>query len=216
MADTKLSALAALTTTAKDDLFLVDDVSDASMAASGTDKKVTRDNLANGILAAGTLASRPAAGTAGIGFYFATDDNGGTLYRSDGSAWTRIMARGTELGYAEITTDFTTTSTTGADVTGLTITVTVLERPIKVIIDGRALSNSGAAGAVIIIYEGATALALFDDLSAFRVGFHREVRLAPSAGSHTYKAVLLTGGSGTATLTAGGTGSQAFIQAVEI
>jgi hypothetical protein len=40
--------------------------------------------------AAGTLAGRPAASSSNDGFlYFATDDNGGTLYRSNGSSWVK-------------------------------------------------------------------------------------------------------------------------------
>lgn len=41
----------------------------------------------------GLLTARPAASAANAGLlYFATDDNGGTLYRSDGSAWTKVSA----------------------------------------------------------------------------------------------------------------------------
>lgn len=42
----------------------------------------------------GTLAARPAAASSNTGYlYFATDDQGGTLYRSSGSTWNQI-ARG--------------------------------------------------------------------------------------------------------------------------
>lgn len=44
-ADMKISNLAALSATAPGDLFVVVDVSDLSMAASGTNKKLTRANL---------------------------------------------------------------------------------------------------------------------------------------------------------------------------
>jgi hypothetical protein len=59
MADTKLSDLAALTGagSASGDLFLAVDVSDTSMAASGTDKKITRDELA---IALGVLSQSAA------------------------------------------------------------------------------------------------------------------------------------------------------------
>lgn len=41
----------------------------------------------------GTLSARPAAATGNAGyFYFATDVAGGTMYRSDGSNWTRITS----------------------------------------------------------------------------------------------------------------------------
>jgi hypothetical protein len=40
----------------------------------------------------GTLAARPAASTSTNLFYFASDADGGTLYRSNGSAWVKIAA----------------------------------------------------------------------------------------------------------------------------
>lgn len=43
------------------------------------------------INALGTLASRPAASSHNAGYhYFANDDNGGTLYQSDGSSWVQV------------------------------------------------------------------------------------------------------------------------------
>lgn len=44
-----------------------------------------------GSVAQGTLGARPAAGPTNTNtFYLATDDNGGTLYHSNGSAWTKL------------------------------------------------------------------------------------------------------------------------------
>lgn len=45
MADTKISGFAALTTPASGDLLVIVDVSDTSMAASGTNKKITYADL---------------------------------------------------------------------------------------------------------------------------------------------------------------------------
>jgi hypothetical protein len=45
--------------------------------------------LGTSVIMSGTLAARPAASLAGRE-YFATDDNGGTLYRDSGSAWVAI------------------------------------------------------------------------------------------------------------------------------
>ncbi len=40
----------------------------------------------------GTLAARPAAADGNSGYYyFATDDKGGTWYRSTGSAWAKVV-----------------------------------------------------------------------------------------------------------------------------
>ena len=48
---------------------------------------------------AGTLASRPAAAAGNAGkFYFATDTNGGTMYRSTGSSWVQAAQGVTESG----------------------------------------------------------------------------------------------------------------------
>jgi hypothetical protein len=49
--------------------------------------------------AAGTLAARPPAGASNNGFlYLATDDAGGTLYRSNGSTWTKAARGASETG----------------------------------------------------------------------------------------------------------------------
>lgn len=45
--------------------------------------------LGTAVIMSGTLAARPAAGTAGR-LYFATDVNSGTLYRDNGSTWDQI------------------------------------------------------------------------------------------------------------------------------
>jgi hypothetical protein len=52
------------------------------------------DALAWGtVLGAGTLAARPAASSANANlYYFASDASGGTLYRSNGSAWVQLAA----------------------------------------------------------------------------------------------------------------------------
>lgn len=75
----------------------------------------------------GTLAQRPSAAAAGVnGWYFATDDNGGKTYRSDGSTWTALApgateaAAGADLGFKQITSPFSTSSSSMVDVTGLT------------------------------------------------------------------------------------------------
>jgi hypothetical protein len=58
----KISALTAVTLAATGDLFCIVDVSDTSMAASGTDKRITFDNLLTSLavlpLAGGTMTGR--------------------------------------------------------------------------------------------------------------------------------------------------------------
>lgn len=79
--------------------------------------------------------------------YFATDDNGGTLYVSDGTEWIVAAPRGTEIGYAEMTVDQTTTSTTTVPFSPpISITVEVADRPIVVIGQYEFVSHSAAGG----------------------------------------------------------------------
>lgn len=74
-----------------------------SHAADGTLNSnvvgATQTNLpsvAGGMLLRGTFASRPAASGTNSGLYYlATDNNGGTLYQSSGSAWIQVAAGAT-------------------------------------------------------------------------------------------------------------------------
>lgn len=78
----------------------------------------------------GIYASRPAATAVPSGtVYYCT--NIAEQYRSDGTTWTVVGSGGNELGYAQIVTPFSTTSTTPVPVTGLTSTFVVGERPIS-------------------------------------------------------------------------------------
>lgn len=53
-------------------------------------------SLASGMLMRNTFASRPAPSSANSGMYYlATDNNGGTLYQSTGSAWVQVAAGAT-------------------------------------------------------------------------------------------------------------------------
>jgi hypothetical protein len=71
-----------------------------SLAADGSINSnavgATQTNLssvATGMLLRGTFASRPAAAAGNSGLYYlATDNNGGTLYQSTGSAWVQLAA----------------------------------------------------------------------------------------------------------------------------
>jgi hypothetical protein len=74
-----------------------------SLASDGTLNSsvvgATQTNLpsvAGGMLLRGTFASRPTASAANSGLYYlATDNNGGTVYQSTGSAWVQVAAGAT-------------------------------------------------------------------------------------------------------------------------
>jgi hypothetical protein len=94
----------------------------------------------------GLLADRPAIGSVPDGTeYFATDDVGGTEYTAQSGAWVTTGGKGTELGYAEVTSTQTSSSTTYADVTNLTITVTSRGRPFMVIASVNASPSNNTA-----------------------------------------------------------------------
>lgn len=123
-----------------------------------------------------------------------------------------------ELGYAEITSNATSTTTaaTYTDVAGLAVTVTV-NGPIKIIFDCSNINNTSTGGVAVAIMEGASILTqTFENIaSAVGVPCHREIRLTPTAGSHTYKIGLArVSAAGTATIFA--TATPAFIQVVRV
>lgn len=129
---------------------------------------------------------------------------------------------GTELGYAEITSNATVTSGVGAaDVAGLSVSVTVASRPIIIKVNGPGLSNDGnGATSGFQIKEGATTFGgqtRLETESSASVKFPvaREIRLAPSAGAHTYKVTIISVTAGTTTLYASAT-DPCFIQVLEV
>lgn len=62
-----------------------------SGAVGATQTNIT--SVAGGLLLRGTFASRPAAAAGNNGLYYlATDNNGGTLWQSTGSAWVQVSA----------------------------------------------------------------------------------------------------------------------------
>jgi hypothetical protein len=82
---------------------ILNDYLSVSHAADGTLNSgvvgATQTNLssvASGMLLRGTFASRPAASSSNSGLYYlATDNNGGTLYQSTGTAWVQVSAGAT-------------------------------------------------------------------------------------------------------------------------
>ena len=149
----------------------------------------------------GTLASRPAAAAGNAGYlYFATDDNGGTLYLSTGSAWTRISPMARLLGEATRSTVFTTT-TAGVeyDVTGMTKTVIVEDKPVRATFSCPWGIGCNTAGSytLVNIYRGTTVIAqsyyrsvAANDSIPLNMQCPTEV-LTP--GSYTYKVTVIGG-----------------------
>ncbi len=93
----------------------------------------------------GTYAARPAANSLGVGALYYADDVK-EQYRTNGTSWLVIGSAGNELGYAQAAAGpFSTTSTTYVDVTAVTTTFVVGERPIELKLDGQ-VANSSTTG----------------------------------------------------------------------
>lgn len=114
---------------------------------------------------------------------------------------------GTTLGYAQITSNFATTSTTATQVTGLSVTVSVAGgRRVKITVTGRTMLNSTAnAYTTITVWDGTVGSGTqlgSTDFQAYAINAETPAILisapVPSAGSHTYNVGLhVSGGTGT-------------------
>lgn len=122
-----------------------------------------------------------------------------------------------KLGYSQITSDFSVSSASFVDVTGLSVTITVPSGGRSLQIDMRALAISNTTSGVGVsasIFEGATEISGFI-LSSYSSGGYLPCSLqaviTPTAGSHTYK-IRIKSDTGTAIIRAAST-SPAFILA---
>jgi hypothetical protein len=122
----------------------------------------------------------------------------------------QAQIQGTTLGYAQITSSFTTTSSTAVQVTGLTTTVTIPSggRRVRVSVWSAQLSGTAAGNVSIVIYDGTvpsgTQLSLMQHslpTSATAIGGYASAIITPAAGAKTYNAGIYTS-AGTMTLTA--------------
>lgn len=109
-------------------------------------------------LAVGPYASRPAA-SAGVGEYFANDVL--ERYYSNGTSWVVSGPGGAEVAYAEsqATSSLTAAgSDTWTDIPGVTVTVTLGERPLKVEVQCVVQMVGSATGCVMGIWDDTTEL----------------------------------------------------------
>lgn len=167
----------------------------------------------------GTYASRPAATAVAAGtIYYATDVP--EQYRSNGTAWSVIGSGGSELGYGEIATAFTTTSTTYVDVTGLTTTFVAGERPILLRFSGLLYKNTtgDANVARLALLIGSTVYKTVWSSNTGFTTFEASARVTGLTPGSTYvaKAQLEVIGTGSATTGSASSGAQSYIQAVTL
>ena len=128
--------------------------------------------------------------------------------------------RNVELGYAEITSNHTTTTTNAHTVIeDAEIAIVVGSRPIVLEFWAPSIAHSAAnANYYVFIREGTTDIAYcqyFNGAASELKPVLVKRRLQPSAGSHTYFATTYQTTVGTTTLQAAGSGP-GHIQAVEV
>lgn len=126
------------------------------------------------------------------------------------------------LGYAEITSNFTSQSLTPVDVTGLAISITATGNPIKLTAwSGAADSHSINGGRVFILIYDVTAAVQIAQCAVFNYntcGCPAIVvaKVTPSAGARSYKVQMFDDGSATACRLTAGSTSPAFLMAEEL
>jgi hypothetical protein len=163
-----------------------------------------------------TSSGAPTSGTFAIGDFVI--DRSGIVWicttAGTPGTWTDASSSGHKLGYAEITATQSTTAaatnTTAIDATGLIVTVTVGTRPILVQFTGAMRNNTAANGGTVWLVEAAAGDANrtpeIGGMTGYSVGANLLfnvsfwTRLAPSAGTHTYKIQFGQQVGGTATL----------------
>jgi hypothetical protein len=179
-----------------------------------------------------TGAGAPSSGLGSDGdSYF--DQTNFQVYTKASGSWgsPTSLTGGIELGSATRTSDFTQTGVGNSDVTGLdALTVTVGTRPIKVAFDCQSVQNSDKSGTTLLnIKEDGTTIAVevcngpgnlvagattVTGIATLNFPSHREVRRAPSAGSHTYKVNLQQAAAGNSVIKASAS-SPALLQVLE-
>lgn len=123
---------------------------------------------------------------------------------------TKLSTSAIKLGYAQITSSFTTTSTSPVQVTGLTATVTIPSggRSVKITTFAYYLTNSGVANTSMSIWDGTVGSGTLLAQSAitaaggnYLVPATAIAIVTPSASTKTYN-VALSVSAGTGTLAA--------------
>lgn len=181
----------------------------------------------------GTTSGAPTTGTFAVGDYVIARDGAVFICTTAGTPGTWAdMSSGKELGYAEVTSSLTTTVTTDAnrvDASGLIITVTVGTRPIILEFYGWVWNTTLNSGVSIFLVENAAgnsnntpilqkANMISAGIASASIPFNLRARLAPSAGSHTYKVMFAAITSGTATIFGSSVAplAQSFIRAQNV
>lgn len=174
----------------------------------------------------GTFAAMPTSGTGSKKLYWASDDQGGTLYQdqTNGGPYTKIalgvgQTAGQELAYAEIQGNLTTNALALAnrvDAAGLIVTAAVEIRPVVVTFMGSVFNTVVNQGVGIQIVEAGAGNAnntpirqqtqmVSAGIAGAVMPVCLRVRLNPVPGNYTWKVMFNATVGGTATIGASAT-----------
>lgn len=223
-----IKATTAPSSPATNDLWY-DSTNDLWKRWSGSAWVVAGSNTYQPLALFGTLAARPTATSVPVDSLYDTsgdsNDGGGAIYRATSSGWVTLTPQvnatsGTELGYAELTSSITnTTSGAMVDATGLSVTFTQGTRPVYFHFFGN-VKNSVAGDLCVFqfLIDGTTALgsAISTSTAAGQANpIELWVRSNPllSAGSHTVKVQWIVSASSTGTINATST-NRPFLRVV--
>lgn len=117
---------------------------DATFVTLSSDGDLSNEAvLGTSVIMSGLASARPAAATAGL-LYFATDTDGGTLYRDTGSAWVQV---GQGVTRSEILVPFPTSGTVSTGTGALRVYV----EEACTIVGARASVGTAPTGATLIV-----------------------------------------------------------------
>jgi hypothetical protein len=177
---------------------------------AGTNVQAALDEVVGLLMQQGTLAARPTPAAAGDrALYYATDDSGGTLYRSNGSSWQQVgapvnQASGAELARATLSSNYSNQGQ-GSEtlIPGFSLAITIGSRPIAINMMGLlevAGTGTDTDNAGVTLRRDTTLLSGFAVPPITRTGGQTKLLSsnwqivdAPSSGSHTYTLNLNAG-----------------------
>lgn len=124
---------------------------------------MTQDLYSRGI-EVGLYSSRPSASSFSGIEYYSTDTK--ERYLAQGSSWLVLPSGGTELGYAQRTTPFNTSSPTAVDIPGMSLTYMAGENPC-VVEFGATLRIPSGNGLLMLYVDGVQISQIFTDPNGY-------------------------------------------------
>ncbi|HET8627454.1 MAG TPA: hypothetical protein VFL91_08540 [Thermomicrobiales bacterium] len=157
-----------------------------------------------------TASGAPTTGTFNKGDFVLDQSGSAWVCTTAGSpgTWTQLAGGGGgsgpagHLGYAQITAAQTTTSvSTLVDITGLSVTVTIGSRPVRIIFYSPLVDNGGTARIIVALYDVTAAAQIQEGFITPSSGNGHALYVSsyqtPAAGSRTYKAQFRVPDGGT-------------------